>query len=72
MNDSAWSHISDKLGTAVDAVVVGCSVCEVQQCDRTVGYGGSPDENGETALDAMIMDGYAKVLNLQTRLTNTI
>lgn len=30
---------------------------EEEQCDRTVGFGGSPDENGETTLDAMIMDG---------------
>lgn len=30
------------------------------QCDGTVGYGGSPDENGETYLDAMIMDGTTK------------
>lgn len=26
-------------------------------CDGTVGLGGSPDQNGETTLDAMIMDG---------------
>ena len=50
-------------------------MCEVEQCDGSVGYGGrwvdvclssqfydqlyyfSPDENGETTLDAMIMDG---------------
>ena len=44
-------------GTALDAVEQGCSLCEEQQCDGTVGYGGSPDENGETTLDAMIMDG---------------
>ena len=43
--------------TAIDAVVNGCSVCEVEQCDLSVGYGGSPDEIGETTLDAMIMDG---------------
>jgi len=42
---------------AVDAVVNGCSRCEEEQCDGSVGFGGSPDENGETALDAMIMDG---------------
>uniref|UniRef100_A0A8D8HZN9 N(4)-(beta-N-acetylglucosaminyl)-L-asparaginase n=1 Tax=Culex pipiens TaxID=7175 RepID=A0A8D8HZN9_CULPI len=41
----------------IDALVEGCSVCEREQCDGTVGYGGSPDENGETTLDAMIMDG---------------
>jgi len=37
-------------------------VCEREQCDTTVGYGGSPDENGETTLDAMIMDG--KTMNI--------
>ncbi|XP_058129364.1 putative N(4)-(beta-N-acetylglucosaminyl)-L-asparaginase GA14866 [Anopheles ziemanni] len=41
----------------IDALVEGCSVCEREQCDFTVGYGGSPDENGETTLDAMLMDG---------------
>ncbi|SPP74021.1 putative N(4)-(beta-N-acetylglucosaminyl)-L-asparaginase GA14866 [Drosophila guanche] len=40
-----------------NAVVEGCTKCEKQQCDRTVGFGGSPDELGETTLDAMIMDG---------------
>ena len=35
----------------------GCSVCEKMQCDLTVGYGGSPDEEGQTTLDALIMDG---------------
>ncbi|XP_062559444.1 N(4)-(Beta-N-acetylglucosaminyl)-L-asparaginase-like [Armigeres subalbatus] len=43
--------------SAVDALVEGCSVCEREQCDGTVGYGGSPDENGESTLDALIMDG---------------
>ncbi|GBG91068.1 hypothetical protein CBR_g51802 [Chara braunii] len=42
---------------AVDAVVAGCSACEEERCDRTVGYGGSPDESGETTLDAMVMEG---------------
>lgn len=44
-------------GSALDAVEQGCSTCETLQCDGTVGFGGSPDENGETTLDAMIMDG---------------
>ena len=37
----------------------GCSFCEVntKQCNFTVGYGGSPDEAGQTTLDAVIMDG---------------
>ncbi|KAJ0970627.1 hypothetical protein J5N97_018586 [Dioscorea zingiberensis] len=42
---------------AVDAAVDGCSKCEVLRCDGTVGPGGSPDENGETTLDALVMNG---------------
>lgn len=42
---------------ALDAVTIGCTVCEDEQCDGSVGFGGSPDENCETTLDAMIMDG---------------
>ncbi|KAJ6644388.1 putative N(4)-(beta-N-acetylglucosaminyl)-L-asparaginase [Pseudolycoriella hygida] len=53
----AWETVFTNKQSAVDAVVEGCSVCEREQCDTTVGYGGSPDENGETTLDAMIMDG---------------
>ena len=52
----AWDILKNN-GTAMDAIEQGCSVCEDEQCDRTVGYGGSPDENGETTLDAMVMDG---------------
>jgi N4-(beta-N-acetylglucosaminyl)-L-asparaginase len=55
--EAAWNEVGVNSGTAVDAVVVGCSVCEEEQCDGSVGYGGSPDENGESTLDAMIMDG---------------
>ena len=33
----------------------GTSKCEELQCDGSVGWGGSPDESGETTLDAMIM-----------------
>lgn len=50
----------ERSGSALDAVVSGCSTCERLQCDGTVGFGGSPDENGETFLDAMIMDGTSK------------
>lgn len=35
----------------------GIRTCEDLQCDYTVGYGGSPNEDGETTLDAMIMNG---------------
>ena len=44
-------------GSALDAVEAGCRKCEDLQCDGTVGWGGSPDEDGESTLDAMIMDG---------------
>jgi len=46
-----------KTQAALDAVEMGCMQCEIEQCDGTVGYGGMPDETGETTLDAMIMDG---------------
>jgi len=52
----AWKKLQDG-GSVLDAVEVGCTRCEELQCDRTVGFGGSPDENGETTLDALIMDG---------------
>ncbi|KAG8191915.1 hypothetical protein JTE90_007715 [Oedothorax gibbosus] len=53
----AWDVVYKAGRSALDAVEAGCSQCEIEQCDHTVGYGGSPDENGETTLDAMIMDG---------------
>ena len=52
----AWS-VLESGGSRLDAVEEGCSVCEVERCDGSVGYGGSPNEDGETTLDAMIMDG---------------
>ncbi|XP_045480502.1 N(4)-(Beta-N-acetylglucosaminyl)-L-asparaginase-like [Harmonia axyridis] len=52
----AWEVLL-KGGSSIDALTTGCTVCEVNQCDFTVGFGGSPDENGETTLDAMIFDG---------------
>ncbi|CAO2612133.1 AGA [Lemmus lemmus] len=55
---AAWRTLASG-GSALDAVEHGCAVCEREQCDGTVGYGGSPDELGETTLDAMIMDGTA-------------
>jgi N4-(beta-N-acetylglucosaminyl)-L-asparaginase len=44
-------------GSRIDAIEKGCTQCEIDRCDGSVGYGGSPDESGETTLDAMIMDG---------------
>ncbi|XP_070819140.1 N(4)-(beta-N-acetylglucosaminyl)-L-asparaginase [Chaetodon trifascialis] len=53
---AAWGTLQSG-GSALDAVERGCARCEVEQCDGSVGYGGSPDESGETTLDAMIMNG---------------
>jgi N4-(beta-N-acetylglucosaminyl)-L-asparaginase len=44
----------------LDAVEKGCSKCEEDRCDGTVGYGGAPDEKGDVSLDAMIMDGKSR------------
>lgn len=58
-NKAAWKVLTESSSPSVglDALVEGCSTCERLQCDGTVGFGGSPDENGETTLDAMIIDG---------------
>ncbi|KAL5113635.1 hypothetical protein ACEQ8H_008474 [Pleosporales sp. CAS-2024a] len=55
--DAAYTAMLNPATSALDAVELGCATCEANQCDGTVGYGGSPDENCETTLDAMIMDG---------------
>ena len=41
----------------LDALVEGLAVCEREQCDGSVGFGGSPDEGGETTLEGLVMDG---------------
>ncbi|XP_020853488.1 LOW QUALITY PROTEIN: N(4)-(beta-N-acetylglucosaminyl)-L-asparaginase [Phascolarctos cinereus] len=53
---AAWQNLQAG-GSALDAVEKGCAWCETNQCDGSVGFGGSPDEYGETTLDSMIMDG---------------
>uniref|UniRef100_A0A6G1SLF5 N(4)-(beta-N-acetylglucosaminyl)-L-asparaginase n=1 Tax=Aceria tosichella TaxID=561515 RepID=A0A6G1SLF5_9ACAR len=52
----AWQELSQH-HSALDAIEFGCGQCEIDRCDGTVGWGGSPSETGETTLDAMIMDG---------------
>ena len=44
-------------GKGWDAVVAECRQCQSQRCDGSVGYRGSPDDTGETTLDAMIING---------------
>jgi len=50
--DSGWENTE-----ILDVVQFTAKYCQVNQCDGTVGYGGSPSETGEVFLDAMIMDG---------------
>ncbi|XP_076030366.1 N(4)-(Beta-N-acetylglucosaminyl)-L-asparaginase-like [Oratosquilla oratoria] len=52
-----WETLYINKKSVLDAVEAGCSKCEELQCRGTVGFGGNPDEDGETTLDAMIMDG---------------
>ncbi|CEF63934.1 N(4)-(beta-N-acetylglucosaminyl)-L-asparaginase [Strongyloides ratti] len=49
-----------KTNNRLYALTEGLSKCEELQCDGTVGFGGSPDENGETTLDALIMDSFGQ------------
>ncbi len=44
-------------GSAVDAVVLGCTRVEANPEDHTVGYSGLPNLLGEVELDASVMDG---------------
>jgi N4-(beta-N-acetylglucosaminyl)-L-asparaginase len=44
-------------GSPLDAVQAAAAAAEAARCDGTVGPGGSPDEGGETTLDAVLMDG---------------
>lgn len=57
-NERAWNELIGG-SSALDAIEQGCKQCEVDQCDGTVGYGGSPSggSGGVVSLDAMIMDG---------------
>lgn len=55
--DAAFDSLKLHHDSALDAVEAGGIACERNQCDGSVGYGGSPDEDCETTLDALIMDG---------------
>lgn len=44
-------------GTAVDAVVLGCTLVEANSDDHTVGYSGLPNLLGQVELDASVMEG---------------
>jgi N4-(beta-N-acetylglucosaminyl)-L-asparaginase len=42
--------------TALDAIVSGVGICEADPTNKSVGYGGLPDKDGNVTLDACIMD----------------
>ncbi|PHX74206.1 MAG: glycosylasparaginase [Chitinophagaceae bacterium] len=54
-NAEAWKVLSSH-GKAIDAIEAGAKVPEVDESNKTVGYGGYPDRDGHVTLDACIMD----------------
>jgi N4-(beta-N-acetylglucosaminyl)-L-asparaginase len=55
-NAEAWKTLSAG-GSALDAVEKGVNQAELDPENTSVGYGGLPNEEGETTLDAVIMWG---------------
>jgi N4-(beta-N-acetylglucosaminyl)-L-asparaginase len=55
-NKAAWAAL-EKGGTALDAVEAGINDIELDPNEESVGFGGTPNEVGETTLDSMIMWG---------------
>lgn len=54
-NAAAWKVLENG-GKALDAVETGVRVTEADPNERSVGYGGRPDRDGNVTLDACIMD----------------
>lgn len=52
----AAMNVLSKGGNALDAVEAGVKIPEGDPKDRSVGYGGRPDRDGDVTLDACIMD----------------
>jgi len=52
-----YMEILQKGGDTLDAVVAAVTVVEDDPNDTSVGYGGLPNEEGETELDASVMHG---------------
>jgi len=50
-------EVLQKGGDTLDAVVAAVTIVEDDPNDTSVGYGGLPDEDGETELDASVMHG---------------
>ncbi len=59
-NEEAWKVI-EKNGNSLDAVEQGVMLVEADPNERSVGYGGRPDRDGNVTLDACIMDHNANI-----------
>ncbi len=59
-NEAAWNVLGNN-GAALDAVEQGVKVIEADPEERSVGYGGRPDRDGNVTLDACIMDHEANI-----------
>jgi len=56
VTETAWEILNDG-GSAMDAAEKATNVSELDPRDRTVGYGGDPNEDGFLQLDASVMNG---------------
>ncbi|MGJ3237026.1 isoaspartyl peptidase/L-asparaginase family protein [Marivirga sp.] len=59
-NNDAWGILKQN-GSALDAVEKGVQRVEADPEERSVGYGGRPDRDGNVTLDACIMDEKANI-----------
>lgn len=59
-NEEAWKVLAAG-GRALDAVEAGVRVVESDPDERSVGYGGRPDRDGNVTLDACIMDEFSNI-----------
>ena len=64
------NNLTFRMLQALDSVEMGCTLCEDEQCDGTVGYGGSVDAYGDVSLDALIMDAETHDVGAVTNLRN--
>ncbi|MFH1845235.1 MAG: N(4)-(beta-N-acetylglucosaminyl)-L-asparaginase [bacterium] len=56
VTNTAWEVMAAG-GSAMDAAEKGTNISELDPRDRTVGYGGDPNEDGFLQLDASVMNG---------------